>query len=171
MKQTIIKYGIRSFLTASVLFLAGFLIGKQIELDFNTMAVFGYTSMVLSLIFVFFGIKHYRDHVNEGKVTLGKAIYIGLIISLFAAIGFGIVDYIYTTTINPDFAIEYKDYSLKQLNKTNLSTEDLQTKTEALEASMGMMTNSIVMAFIMFATVMIIGFIISLISAIILQRK
>ena len=171
MKQSIIKYGIRSFITASVLFLAGFLIGKQIDLDFNTMAVFGYASMVLSLIFVFFGIKHYRDQVNDGKVSIGKAIGIGLLISLFAAIGFGIVDYIYTTSINPDFAVEYKDYTLAQLQEANLSAEELKAKTAELEASMEMMSSSSFMAFVMFATVMIIGFIISLISAIVLQRK
>ncbi len=171
MKQSIIKYGIRAFITASILFLAGFLIGKQIDLDFNTMAVFGYTSMVLSLIFVFFGIKHYRDHVNDGKVSLGKAIGIGFLISLFAAVGFGIVDYIYTTSINPNFAVEYRDFTLAQLQEANLSAEALNAKTVELEASMDMMSNSTFMAFIMFATVMIIGFIISLISAIVLQRK
>jgi len=171
MKNTIIKYGIRAFIAASVLFLSGFLIGKQVDLDFDTMAIFGYASMVLSLLFVFFGIKHFRDHVNDGKVTLGKAIIIGLLISLFAAVGFGIVDYIYTTSINPDFAIEYKDYTITQLQDANLSAEELKTKTDELEASMGMMSSPTVLAFIMFATVMIIGFIISLISGLILQRK
>lgn len=171
MKSIVIKYGIRAFITASVLFLAGFLIGKQIDLDFNTMAVFGYASMVLSLIFVFFGIKHYRDQINDGKVSLGKAIVIGILISLFAAIGFGIVDYIYTTSINPNFAVEYKDFALAQLQDANLSAEEIKAKTEELEASMETMSSSSFLAFIMFATVMIIGFIISLISGLILQRK
>lgn len=171
MKQTIIKYGLRALITASVLFLAGFLIGKQVDLDFNTMAVFGYVSMVLSLLFVFFGIKHYRDQVNDGKINLVKAIVIGLLISLFAAIGFGIVDYIYTTSINPNFAVEYREFTLAQLQEANLNAEELKSKTEELEASMDMMSSPSVMAFVMFATVMIIGFIISLISAIILQRK
>lgn len=171
MKNTIIKYGIYAFITASVLFLAGFLIGKQIDLDFNTMAVFGYASMVLSLLFVFFGIKHFRDHVNDGKVSLGKAIVIGLLISLFAAIGFGIVDYIYTTSINPDFAVQYKEYTINQLQEANLSAEELKAQTDQLEASMEMMSSPTIMAFIMFVTVLIIGFIISLISALILQRK
>ena len=171
MKHSILKYGIYSFITASVLFLGGFLIGKPLNLDFNTMAVFGYASMILSLLFVFFGIKHYRDHENDGKISLGKAIGIGLLISLFAGIGFAIVDYIYTTSINPNFAVEYMDYSLQQLNESNLTAEVLKTKTEELESSMDMMNSSSLLAFIMFATVMIIGFIISLISGLILQRK
>ena len=171
MKNTIVKYGIYAFVTASVLFLGGFLIGKQVDLDFNTMAIFGYASMVISLIFVYFGIKHFRDQINDGKVSLGKALAIGLLISLFSAVGFAIVDYIYTTSINPNFAVEYKDYSMNQLAEANLSAEEFKTKVKELETSMDMMGSSFFMAFIMFATVMIIGFIISLISGLILQRK
>lgn len=171
MKKTILRYGVYAFVTASILFLSGFLIGKQIDLDFNTMAIFGYASMVLSLIFVYFGIKHFRDNINDGKISLGKALAIGLLISLFSAVGFAIVDYIYTTSINPNFAVEYKEYTLAQLNEANLSAEELKTKTEELEASMAMMKSSSFLAFVMFATVMIIGFIISLISGLILQRK
>ena len=135
------------------------------------MAIFGYASMVISLIFVYFGIKHYRDNINDGKVSLGKALAIGLLISLFSAVGFAIVDYIYTSSINPNFAVEYKEYTMTQLSESNLSAEEFKTKVEELEASMGMMGSSSFMAFIMFATVMIIGFIISLISGLILQRK
>ena len=127
--------------------------------------------MVISLIFVYFGIKHFRDHINEGKVSLGKALIIGLLISLFSAIGFAIVDYIYTTSINPDFAVEYKDYAMTQLTEANLTAKELKIKVDELKASMGMMESSSFMAFIMFGTVMIIGFIISLISGLILQRK
>ncbi len=171
MKNTIVKFGVYAFITASVLFLAGFLIGKQVDLDFNTMAIFGYASMILSLVFVYFGIKHFRDQINDGKVTLGKALVIGLLISLFSAIGFAIVDYIYTTSINPNFAVEYKSYTMTQLSEANLSAEEFKTKVEELEASMDMMGSSSFMAFVMFGTVMIIGFIISLISGLILQRK
>mgnify|MGYP000719434974 CR=1 FL=1 len=60
---------------------------------------------------------------------------------------------------------------MTQLGEANLSVEDFKTKVEELEASMGMMESSSFMAFVMFGTVMIIGFIISLISGLILQRK
>ena len=169
MKKSIIRYSLYGSLTLSVLFVLGMAIGGSI--DYSTSEVFGYASMVISLLFVFFGIKHFRDHINDGKVTLGKAIVIGLLISLFSAIGFAIVDYIYTTSINPNFAVEYKEYTMTQLNEANLSAEDFKTKVDELEASMDMMGSSSFMAFVMFGTVMIIGFIISLISGLVLQRK
>ena len=52
MKNTIIKFGIYGLLTASILFLLSFLLGKN--LDFDLQAVVGYTSMVISLLFIYF---------------------------------------------------------------------------------------------------------------------
>ncbi len=168
MKNTIIKYGVYSLITASVLFLSAFLLGKN--LDFSTQAVIGYASMVISLLFVYFGIKHFRDHENDGKVSLTKAIVIGLLISLFAALGFAIVDYIYTTQINPDFASEYLAQSLKEMEAT-LSPAEFEEQKIALTKQMEDYGGPIALASMMFLTVMVIGFIISLISGLILQRK
>lgn len=56
--------------------------------------------MIASLSFIFFGIKHYRDKVNNGAVSFGKALVIGLLISALTGLGIAMVDYIYTTVIN-----------------------------------------------------------------------
>ena len=168
MKSTVIKFGKLSFITSIILFLCALLFGKS--LDFSTQEIIGYTTMVISLTFVFFGIKNYRDDVNKGVVSFGKALQIGVLISLFAAIGFGIADYIYTTIINPDFAVEYLDKSLATLKDTVSAEEFSKQKTE-LEEQMKIYGGSGFMAFIMFVSVLIIGFIISLLSALFLQRK
>ncbi len=152
MKNSILKFGVYSLITALVLFLAGLYFGQ--DLSFSTQAVIGYASMVVSLIFVFFGIKYYRDKENNGSVSFGKALLIGIVISLFAGVGFAIIDYIYTTSINPDFFENYKAAMI----------------ADGYEGEIPNYTSGF-MAFIMFATVLVIGFIISLISALILQRK
>jgi hypothetical protein len=69
-------------------------------------------------------------------------------------VGIAIADFIYTTAINPDFFEEYV---------TVMRAEGY--KGEIPDYGSGFM------AFIMFLTVMIIGLIISLISALLLQRK
>lgn len=168
MKSTITKFGLYAFLIASVLFLSGFLLGKN--LDFNTQAIIGYSSMVISLVFVYFGIKHYRDKENNGRIAIGKAIAIGLFISLFAALGFMIIDYIYTTQINPNFQEEYLAHSLKEM-KATLSVEEFQKQKIELTQQMQDYGGPTALALLMFANVIVIGFIISLISALVLQRK
>ncbi|MCL6296297.1 DUF4199 domain-containing protein [Jejuia spongiicola] len=168
MKNTVIKYGLYALLSGFLLFGLPFLLGMGVNFDYGELI--GYTSMILSLLFVYFGIKHYRDKVNNGKISLGKAIAIGMLIASFSAIGVALFDYIYTTKINPDFATEYIDYSIKKMEAT-LSPEELKIKSAELIQQMKDYGSPGFMAFMMFSTVIILGFIISLISGLILQRK
>ncbi len=152
MKKTVLKFGGYGLLVALVIFLSVLYFGQG--LSYGTQEVLGYLSIVISLSFVFFGIKHFRDKENEGRVGFGKAILIGLLISLITALGFAIGDYIYTTSINPDFFEEYR---------AAMQAKGYQGDIPEFTSAMG--------AFIMFLTVALIGFIISLISALILQKK
>jgi len=168
MKTVILKYGGYGFLTGSLIFLLGLTLGS--DLDYSTQEVIGYLTIFTSLSFIFFGIKHYRNEVNHGHVTFGKALLIGILISIIAAIGIAIVDYLYTAVINPDFRSEFFTKSIENL-EANYTGSELETKKEELKAQMELYSGSFFMAFIMFITVIIIGFIISLISALILQKK
>ena len=151
MRTTILKYGFLSLLSAALLFLAALVLGK--ELSFSTQAIIGYASMFISLSFVFFGIKHFRDHENDGLITFRKAFIIGIFISLFAGIGFAIIDYIYTSFINPDFMTEYAEVMKAQ------GEEIVETYS------------NMALAVLMFTTVLVLGIIVTLLSAFILQRK
>ena len=87
MKNTIKKFGVYTFVTSAIVFFLMLFLGKN--LDFGIQEVLGYISIFVSLSFVFLGIKYYRDKENNGTVSLGKALLIGVIISLFAALAFG----------------------------------------------------------------------------------
>lgn len=168
MKSTVIKYGMFGLLTGVVIFLAAILLGKG--LSYSIQEVLGYISMVICLSFVFFGIKHYRDNVNNGVVSFGKALIIGVLISVLVGVGVGIADYIYTTVINPDFASEYLETTLKTMENT-LTPKEFEVRKAELTQQMTDYGGSGFMAFLMFFTVVLIGFVISLISGLILQRK
>ncbi|WP_339751318.1 DUF4199 domain-containing protein [uncultured Winogradskyella sp.] len=168
MNNTVIKYGLYALISGFVFFGLPFLFGMGVDFDYGELI--GYTSMVLSLLFVYFGIKHYRDNVNNGKVSLAKAIGIGMLIALFSAIGVAFFDYIYTAQINPDFASDYLEYSIKKM-ETTMSPMELKVKSAELTQQMKDYGTPGFMAFMMFSSVMILGFIVSLISGLILQGK
>lgn len=168
MKKTVIRFGLLSFVVTSILFLIMLVVGQG--LSFNTQAVLGYATIVISLSFVFFGIKHYRDKENNGTISFGKALALGMLITLFVGLGFAVIDFIYTAYINPDFLEQYTTYSLTELEKT-FSGEELIAAKEKLKSDMESMGSSSFMAFIMFVTVTLIGFIISLVSSLFLQHK
>jgi len=168
MKKTVLRYGLYSAITICVLFLSSWYLAGN--LDYSTQEVIGYTSMIISLCFVFFGIKHFRDKENKGLVSFGKALKIGLLISLIAALAFGLLDVIYVKVINPEFATEYYDYYIEQ-TKLNTPASDLAAELEKIEGQKELFGNPLMSFLIMGMTVFVIGVIISLLSSVILQRK
>jgi len=153
MKSTVIKYGLYGLLTGLIIFTLHLVLGIN-NLDYSTNEILGYVSIFLSLSFVFFGIKHYRDKVNNCMITLGKAIAIGILISILVGVGIAIADFIYTKFIDPSFFSNYEQILIEQGREDEIFE---MTSTTA--------------AIFMFVLVTIIGFIISLISGLILQRK
>lgn len=153
MQSTIKKYGIYGLITGVVIFTLHLVLGID-NLDSSTNEILGYISIFLSLSFVFFGIKHYRDQVNNGTISLGKGVKIGVLISILVAVGVAIADFAYTKFINPDFFSDYEQMLIEQ-----------GRQDEIIEMTSG------TAALFMLVLVTVIGFIISLISSLILQRK
>lgn len=148
MKTTVIKFGTYGTLVGFVAFLGG------LYFDITTNEAFGYATIVVSLLFVYFGIRHFRDRQNQGKISLKKGIVIGLLITIFTSAGIALADYIYTAVINPDFFEEYA-----KMVKAKDPTVEIPEFTSGQAA------------IFMFAIVFVIGLIISLISSFMLQRK
>ena len=153
MKNTIIRFGLYGLITGFIIFTIHLVVGID-NLDYATNEILGYVSIFLSLSFIFFGIKHYRDHINNGVVSLGRAIVIGVLISLLVGLGIAIADFIYTKYIDPSFFSNYEQQLIEQGKADDIIK---MTSTTA--------------ALFMLVLVTIIGFIISLISGLILQRK
>ncbi|MGI9547220.1 MAG: DUF4199 domain-containing protein [Flavobacteriaceae bacterium] len=152
MKNIVIKYGSYGFILGLIIFLLALYFGQG--LDFATQEVIGYISMIASLSIIYLGIKHYRDKVREGYMGFRRAVLTGLFISIITGLGIALADFIYLSWINPDF---FEQYSTVMRN-------------EGYKGEIPDYGNSF-MAMIMFLTVMIIGLIISLISALILSKK
>lgn len=153
MKTTVIRFGLYGLLTGFAIFTLHLVLGIE-NLDYSTNEILGYVSIFLSLSFIFFGIKHYRDHVNNGVISLGKAIAIGVLISILVGLGIAIADFIYTKFVDPSFFANYEQQLIEQGKADEII--ELTSTTAAL---------------FMLVLVTIIGFIISLISGLILQRK
>ena len=80
MKRTVLIFGLISGAVSSGMMLATLPFVDQ--LDFDKGAVIGYTSLVLSALVIFFGVRSYRDNVGHGHVGFGRAFAVGLLITL-----------------------------------------------------------------------------------------
>jgi len=151
MKKIVVKYGTYGFILALCLFLLALYFGQ--DLDFSTQELIGYITIVASLSLIFFGVKNYREE-REGYMGFRRAVLTGLFISIFTGLGFALADFIYLSWINPDFFHEYAS----------------QMRSEGYKGEIPDYGNGF-MALIMFMTVLVVGLIISLISAVILAKK
>ncbi|WP_228238139.1 DUF4199 domain-containing protein [Allomuricauda sp. M10] len=168
MKKTILKYGAFGAITICVLFIFSWYGLSTLSLPVQE--VLGYVSIFLSLCFVYLGIRHYRDKENGGAVSFKQALTMGLLISLITAIIFGLLDVFYTEVLNPGF-MDYYYAEIAENMKGTLPPDELRIRLAELEEQKAQFSNPILSFTFMATTVFAIGLIITLLSALILQRK
>src|SRR6195256_4250910 len=84
MKKTVLTFGLISGAISSLLMAATLPFAHKI--GFNKALIVGYTTIVLSFLLVFFGIRSYRDNVGNGQITFKKAFAVGISITLISCI-------------------------------------------------------------------------------------
>ncbi|RYZ20106.1 MAG: DUF4199 domain-containing protein [Chitinophagaceae bacterium] len=161
MQKTALRYGLYSTIVLVVLSAIPFFFFDAAK-DYDKMEVAGYLTMVLSMVFVFFGLRHYRDSVNGGVLSFGKGLKLGLLIVLLPAVGFGLFDVLYTRVLNPSWHADYM---------AQYSAALKPAERAAFEQQMALFSNPVFEFLLMAATVLIIGIIATIISTLALMRK
>ena len=132
--------------------------------------VVGYLTMLLSMIFVFAGINHYRDKVNNGVLSFWQGLKIGLLIVLIPSVAFGLFDILYTRVINPGWMENYYNEMIEQTKKST-APDKLDAALKKHKTSKEMFSNPFLKFLLMGVTVFIIGFIVAIISSLTLRRS
>ncbi|MFN3968074.1 DUF4199 domain-containing protein [Flavobacterium sp.] len=152
-----------------------FMVYSTIEMqkpDFQPSMVLGYAGMLIAYVFVFLGIKNYRDNHNNGVITFGQGFKIGMLISLIAStiyVGVWLIEYY---CFFPDFMEKFSAMSLKNLNKTTMTAAEIKAKTDEINMFKEWYKNPIWVILLTYAEILIpIGLLVPVISALILKRK
>lgn len=173
MKSAILRFGLIAGGIVTVLLFVPFFIWGD-DFDMSIGEITGYASMLLAMCTVYFGIRHYRDNERGGIITFGKAMQVGLLISLVAGLVFYVANFIFYETMGDDFYPKYQQYYTESIKNSGKPAAEIEKELKAMqadwEANKGLYTNSFFQAFVMFATVFLIGAVISIISALILKR-
>lgn len=169
MNPTILKFGVFSGLAGAVLFLGPFVIDPEISFDSESMArgeIIGYSAMFLSMTLVFFGVRA-RGKEVEGPYSFMEALKTGLLITVVSVAVFYLGNVLLYEVIHPDFLETffdgYREYSIE----TGASAEEIAQ----LNASEKMFTNGYLYGLLMASSTLLMGLVISLISALLLKRN
>ena len=84
MRKIIVTFGLISGAISSLMMIALVTFGGRIGFDRG--AIIGNTSIVLSFLMVFVGIRTCRDNIGDGQITFLKAFAVGLSITLRSCI-------------------------------------------------------------------------------------
>ena len=170
MKETVLRYGFYAILAILILTAIHVFVLMPPAISYAAAEVVGYLTMTLSMVFVFFGIKHYRDQVNNGSLSFGEGLKIGLLIALGPAVFFSLFDLLYVKVINPGWTDEYYGHYVQEATKSTPASE-LPDKLKQIKDQREFFDNPVMLFLVMFVTVFIIGLIVSTISALTLRRQ
>ena len=95
------------------------------------MLVVGYTTIVISFLFVYFGMRSYRDNVLGGTMTFGKGFNAGILITLISCVCYVAAWLVIYYSFMPDFGERYGAYLLADLQAKGAS----QAEVDALVKS------------------------------------
>lgn len=169
MKKTVWTFGLISGTLLSLMMLATLPFLDRI--GFERGEVLGYTTMVLSFLFVYFGIKSYRDNVAGGAVGFGRAFAVGAaIVAISSACYVATWEVIYYK-LSPDFAAKYQAYTLEKARAKGESEAELQKRAADMEKFAKLYQNPVVNVAVTFLEPLPVGLVVTLVSAGILRRR
>ena len=169
MKKTIWTFGLIAGGILSLTMLAT--VPFYDSISFEKGAVIGYTSMVLAFLLVFFGIRSYRDGVGGGSISFGRAVTVGLLITVIAAVCYSATWQVVYRSFMPDFMQKYASHQVERAKQDGKSdAEILQIKAE-MDRNVKMYSNPFFNFAITCLEPLPVGVLVTLISAAILRRR
>lgn len=140
-------------------------------LNFDNGEVIGYTTMVIALSMVFFGIKSYRDNHLNGSITFGQGFKVGILITLIACVMYVISWEICYHTIASDFTEKYSEHYIENVKKNGGGETEIKAAMDYVNSFKEMYENPFVRLGFTFVEIFPVGLIVTLISAALLRRK
>jgi Protein of unknown function (DUF4199) len=169
MRKTVLIFGLISGAISSLLTVATLSFGGRIGIEEGT--VIGYTTIVLSFLLVFFGIRSYRDNIGNGQITFVKGFAVGISITLISCVCYVVTWEILYYNFVPDFWDKYGARLVDKLRASGASPAAVQAQLQQVAKYKELYKNPLINAALTFIEPFPIGLVITLISAVALRRK
>lgn len=170
MKKTVLTFGLISGVIIAVLMGINTLFADRI--GFDRAIYVGYATMLVAFLLVPFGIKSYRDNVGDGEITFGRAFTVGILITLICCAFYVVSWQILYYTVLHDFPEKYGAYLMETERAAGATPEQLAQKMEEVNQMKAMLDNPLVAPAVIFvAEPLPVGFVMTLVSAVILRKR
>lgn len=169
MRRIVLTWGLAAGAVLGVMMLISVPLMKSGRLD--RAEVFGYTSMVLAFLLVFFGIRRYRDEVAGGVIGFGRAVAVGLAITAVASLVYVASWQVIQRAFFPDFVASYSAHQLEKLRAEGADAAKLREAEAQMAEFARLYANPLFNAGMTFLEPLPVGVVMTLVSAGILRRR
>ena len=160
-------YGVIAGLLTIVMIIAS----VESESEFASTSVwFGYLIMLITLSLVFIGMKRYRDVEQGGVIGFWKALALGTSIAAVAGLVYVLVWEVYLATTDYAFMEDYAASVVEGHKAAGLDDAELAAEIRKLEEFKAVYGNPLLRGLISFSEIFPVGFLVSLISALLLRK-
>jgi amino acid transporter len=170
MKKVVWTYGLISGGVAAVLMFAMGMFLKSSE-NFEQGELFGYTGILLSMLFVYFGLRAYRDQQPDSPLSFVKALQVSGMIALISSVCYVVAWMVVYHTMMPDFMEKFAQHTLERMKQNGASETQLQQMNADIEYYKKLYENPLTAAAITFIEPLPVGLLVSLVSSLVLKRR
>jgi len=169
MKKAVLTFGLISGAMSAAMMLATLPFVEKIGSDKGL--ILGYTTIVLSALLIFFGVRSYRENVGGGRLTFGRGFAVGILITLISnACYVGTWEIIYYKLM-PDFAEKHAAHMVDRAKASGASPQKVEETEQKAKQFKVMYDNPAINVAMTFAEPFPIGLVVTLASAGILRKK
>ena len=169
MTKTVLTIGLLSGVLSAVLMTANMLFIDDI--GFDRALYVGYTVIVISFLFVYFGIRSYRDHVLGGRISFAKGVQAGILITLISCLFYVAAWLLTYPRLFPDFADKYAAYMVEDQRASGASPAEIERTIQQGEEIKQMLQDPLMNAAVTFTEPFPVGLLVTLISAAVLRKQ
>lgn len=171
MKKVVLVYGGIAGLIVGGLMMATWPLHEQGVINMDNGMLVGYTTMVIALSLIFFGVKSYRDQQLKGAITFGRALVLGLLITLVASILYAFSWEILYNTMAGDFMQTWTNHQVEKMIEEGATEQAVEAKKKEMADMSLMYQNPIIRFGFTLTEILPVGVLISLVCAALLRKK
>lgn len=169
MKKIVLTFGFISGVIISVLMSGSILLSKPMSSG-RGMAL-GYTIMVASFLLVYFGIRSYRDNILGGRISFGRALGCGLLITAITCACYVVTWEIVFFKFMSHSMDGYFAAQVRRVQTSGVDPSVAAAKIAAIRHSQQLYLNPFVNMAYTLIEPLPVGVVITLVSAALLRRK
>lgn len=171
MKKIVLTFGLISGAIVSAMFMITMPLYINGTLNIDNGEIIGYSTMVIALSLIFFGIKSYRDNHLNGVIKFGKAFQVGLLIAVIASLFYAISWEFALKLFFPDFMDQYSEMFVTKAKAGGAGPPEIQKVMDQMNQYKEIYKNPFLRFGMTLMEIFPVGLLIALISAGVLRRR